>query len=167
MQVTGLSPASVYYFVVQSRTYPSAFNPNIVDSEMSDEIIGMTTANAAIDLLSPDGGEELEINTVQEIKWTTYGLSGNLKIEYSTDNGVSWKIIALSTPNDGSYLWQIPYDASTQCKIRLGYEGTPFIDTSQDVFSIVIPDMLIVVTSPNGGETLYAGDTVDLQWISL
>ncbi|MCK4761701.1 MAG: fibronectin type III domain-containing protein, partial [Candidatus Aminicenantes bacterium] len=166
MQVTGLSPGTNYYFVVQTRTESSAYNSNVIDSEYSEELSASTTSAAAIHLISPNGGETWEVNSIHDITWTSYGLSGNIKIEYSPDNGNTWETITSSTENDGSYAWSIPYDASNQCKIRLGYGGTSFMDTSDNVFSIVLPIQLIVVTSPNGGETWYAGSTVDITWIS-
>jgi len=44
----------------------------------------------------------------QSITWASEGISGNVLIEYSTDNGTSWTDIIAGTPDVGFSTWPIP-----------------------------------------------------------
>ena len=55
----------------------------------------MSNANAtlgggSITVTSPNGGEIWPIGSVQNISWTSSGLTGNVKIEVSRNGGTSW-----------------------------------------------------------------------------
>jgi len=88
-------------------------------------------------LLSPNGGETWKAGSTQAIQWKTSGKVGNVKISYSMDEGATWKTIALSTRNTGSYSWMVPGTPSKRCLIRIreASDGDPS-DVSDDVFSI-------------------------------
>jgi hypothetical protein len=58
----------------------------------------------AIAITSPNGGEKWDVGSSHLITWTTEGTVGNVKIEYSADNGTSYTEIVASTPNSGGYL---------------------------------------------------------------
>ena len=71
-----------------------------------------------IELTSPNGdpgynhngdGEILHAGYVFEITWDHENYAGAYcKLYYSTDNGSTWILIDGNTPNDGSYLWNVP-----------------------------------------------------------
>ncbi len=90
-----------------------------------------------ITVTSPNGGESWAAGSAHNITWTSSGTVGNVKIEYTTNNGSSWSTVTSSTANDGSYSWTVPNTASTQCKVRVqeASDGQPS-DTSNAVFSI-------------------------------
>jgi len=90
-----------------------------------------------IKVISPNGGESWEQGSSHNIIWTTTGTVGNVKIQYSLDNGSTWTTITSSTTNDGSYSWKVPAVASTQCKIKISEssDGNP-TDSSNAVFTI-------------------------------
>jgi hypothetical protein len=114
---------------------------------------------------SPNGGESWKAGSSQEITWTTSGSVGNIKIEYSADNGSSWNTIKTSTANDGSYNWTVPEVSSSNCLVRVSEtDGSP-TDTSDSVFSIVpIASATITVTSPKGGESWETGSSHSITW---
>jgi hypothetical protein len=61
-----------------------------------------------------------------------------VKIEYSTNNGTSWTVIASSVAaSAGSYTWTVPNTATTQARVRVSdaQNGTP-TDTSNSAFTI-------------------------------
>ena len=96
------------------------------------------------------------------------GTVGNVKIQYSTDNGNSWSTIISSTANDGSYTWTVPNKTSSTCLIKISEasDGSPS-DTSNSTFSIIsIIASSITVTEPNGGETFDAGTSTAVTWTS-
>ncbi|MCP5045949.1 MAG: hypothetical protein GY940_02185 [bacterium] len=126
-------------------------------------------AAASVKVSSPNGGESLTVGAAHTVKWTSTGTVGNVKIEYSTNNGGSWSTVVSSTSNDGSYSWTVPNAVSSQCLVRIkeASDGSPS-DTSNQVFSIVAAPIsdTVTVTSPNGGETLTVGDSHTITWSS-
>jgi uncharacterized delta-60 repeat protein len=85
---------------------------------------------------APDGGEEWEVGTQQSITWDSTGSVGNVKIEYSINNGGSWDQINDDTENDGVYAWTIPDTTSTQCLVRVSSLDDAVTDVSDGVFTI-------------------------------
>ncbi|MFC2146589.1 SBBP repeat-containing protein, partial [Acidobacteriota bacterium] len=165
--VTGLNPGTTYYFVVQARTLPCAFNENTVDSEYSNEVSAATYSS--ITVTSPNGGENLDVGSSHIITWTNQGTEGNVMIEYSTNGGNSWIRITDSAVNDGNYNWYIPANPSDQCLVRVSQkdEDGGLSDVSDAVFSIVSPVTgTLTLRSPNGGETWLAGSTQQIKWNS-
>ncbi len=81
------------------------------------------TAQGSITVTAPNGGEAWEFGTVKSITWDSTAVSGDVKIEYSTDNGNNWITIAESTDNDGIYPWTIPAPLSTQCLLKVTGTG--------------------------------------------
>jgi hypothetical protein len=137
-------------------------------SDVCDSVFSITPPSSpAIFITSPNGGEELTAGSVHEITWTSVGTVGDLKIEYSIDNGTSWTDIIAATENDGGYEWTVPDDPSGNCLIRASeaVDGDP-LDVSDALFSIVSISSTLTVTSPNGGESLTAGSTYDITWTS-
>jgi len=101
----------------------------------------ITINNPTLTLISPNGGESWEVGTSRSIQWVSTGSVGDVKIEYSTDNGSSWSIVSSSASNTGNYSWTVPTVESTNCLVRISEagDGSP-LDTSDAVFTIYIPD---------------------------
>jgi hypothetical protein len=123
---------------------------------------------ARIIVTSPNGGETLAAESSHEITWLTTGTVGDVKIEYSTDNGTTWADVIASTENDGSYSWSVPTAESDQCLVRISEasDGDP-TDTSNSTFSIVSSGSAALnLTFPKGGETLPGGFAQYITWTS-
>jgi hypothetical protein len=91
-----------------------------------------------ITITSPNGGENWQANTTHNITWNSSGTSGNVKIEYSYDNGSNWHPVIASTPDNGngSYSWTVPNTPSQQCLVKItDTDGSPS-DQSDAVFTI-------------------------------
>jgi len=89
-----------------------------------------------ITVTSPNGGETWQVGSTHNINWTSSGTSGNVKIEYSTNNGSSWSTVIATTPDDGSYPWIVPGNPSANCLVRISdTDGSP-IDQSNAMFTI-------------------------------
>ena len=89
-------------------------------------------------VLSPNGGENLVAESDYTITWKT--LEGAkidyVMIEYSCDNGLSWKEADV-WQNIGSYQWKTPAVDSDRCLLRISDLRNPTIaDTSDSVFTI-------------------------------
>jgi hypothetical protein len=114
-------------------------------------------------VITPNGGQNWEGNTVQAITWTSTGSIANVSIDYSTDSGSSWNVVAASTTNSGSYSWTVPNSPSTSCLVRVSDTAGPAADVSDGVFTIAEQRTLAVAT-PNGGQN-WEGNTVQtITW---
>lgn len=100
-------------------------------------LVYTSSETPTITVTSPNGGETWTQGSSRTISWTTTGTVGNVKIEYTSNNGTSWSTIVSSTGNDGSYTWTVPVVSSTQCKVRISEAGDSSpTDTSNAVFTI-------------------------------
>jgi parallel beta-helix repeat protein len=55
----------------------------------------------------PKGGEVWTSGSTHEITWDSNGITGTVKLSYSTNNGATWTKIA-SAPDTGTFLWHLP-----------------------------------------------------------
>ncbi len=117
----------------------------------------VTAQESTITVTSPNGGEQWEVGSAQNIAWTSTE-SENVKIDYSTNNGGNWSEIVASTANDGSHPWTVPNTPSDQCLVRVGF------DTSNEVFTITGPEMDVKgndISIVDGDSTPLSADHTD------
>jgi alpha-tubulin suppressor-like RCC1 family protein len=119
-----------------------------------------------IDLVSPNGGEQLATGNVFSVIWEASSLIENVKIEYSADNGSTWlETNPANTGNSGSYLWTIPQVNSSECLVKISNAADDTVfDVSDSVFTINTPSTNLVLLTPNGGERLESGKTYSVTW---
>jgi hypothetical protein len=111
-------------------------------------------------VISPNGGESWLGASQQTITWSYVNVD-NIKIEYSLNNGLSWKLLVSNYPTSAlSYNWQVPALGSTQAKIRITSSLQFIQDESNAVFTIPEPSINLIY--PNGGETCATGRDGDL-----
>jgi len=116
----------------------------------------------SIAISAPSSGDRWEANTSQKIKWTSEGSINDVKIQYSTNGGTTWKKITNKTSNDGSRRWTIPDEPSLNCKIKItDYTDDSIYDIS-DAFTIFRKS--IEITSPCNGDSLNVGTSFDIKW---
>jgi len=113
----------------------------------------------------PNGGQVFGWGQSINITWdaaTYYG--GTVRIEYSTDNGLTWTVISASTTNDGTQSWIIPSNInSTTCLVKVSdATNLSLNDVSNATFSILAPTLTIV--SPNGGESFLGCNSTSVQY---
>lgn len=110
---------------------------------------GVTAVSPTLTLTAPNGGENWQVGSARTITWTSQGAVGEVKLEYSIDNGGSWSTIVASAANDGSHNWTIPDAVSSACLVRISEaaDGDPF-DASNAIFAMV----------PAGASSNYALD---------
>jgi hypothetical protein len=96
-------------------------------------------------LISPNGGEIVKSGTTSAITWQTNETArpvGDVKLYYSTNGGVTWKLINTLGGNPGSYFWTVPSvsKAMNRCRIKLelkdGAAKTIGTDSSDGYFTI-------------------------------
>ncbi|MFC1658696.1 hypothetical protein ACFL1D_04825 [Candidatus Omnitrophota bacterium] len=117
---------------------------------------------AAFTITAPAKGASWPVGSIQEINWDTRGSVGNVKLEYSSDNGAHWDIIAGPVPNTGVYQWVIPDTISDECLVRISdVNDQEARNTSDGLFNIC---GLLKLTAPNGGEIWQCGLPQDITW---
>jgi hypothetical protein len=90
-----------------------------------------------LELRAPVGGEFWEIASSETIRWESAGIE-RVDIDYSTDNGLLWRTVAVNQPAaQGSYVWLVPVEPTDIARIRLRdtYDSTRE-SISPSVFSI-------------------------------
>ncbi len=120
----------------------------------------------SVNLISPAGGESFTSGSEAEIKWTSSQVS-EVKIEFSSDAGITWEQIISATSSDtASVDWTIPDLSSSSCKVRISDVRYPLVsDTSEGLFSIANTPG-ITLTRPNGGENWLVGSEYFITWNS-
>jgi molybdopterin-binding protein len=122
--------------------------------------------NAAVTIVSPNGGETLTRGTVVPITWSYTGDPGeNVKIELYNGSTLSSTITSSTSLSAGSYNWAIPSTQAFGSNYTIKVTSTTnsaISDTSDGPFTIT--ETSITVTSPNGGETLVRGAVVPITW---
>jgi hypothetical protein len=151
------NPSSQVLIKVEDYNNPCKF-------DISDAVFTISAPVPFITVNSPNGGNIFYVGTAYNITWSSGYLSSNfVTIEYSINNGSTWTTIFASTANDGSESWTTPNTPSSNCLVRISEYGNPAVsDVSNNVFNIVYP--YIVVTSPNGGESLNGCSSHTITW---
>jgi len=76
-----------------------------------------------LDVEEPDGGEFYFVNTPMNIVWNNGGRlrANGLRIEISRDGGATYDSppIAVSTPDDGDFTWNVTGPFSLTCRVRV------------------------------------------------
>src|SRR2546426_111835 len=135
------------------------------DSTVNDVSDANFKIMAAFAVTSPNGGEIWTVGATQAITWTTSGTVANVKLEYSTDGGVSYPfVVAASAANTGSFSWTIPDSISNTVRVRVSdVTDASTNDISDANFKI---RGNLTVSAPNGGEVWVIGSAHTITWTS-
>ncbi len=118
-----------------------------------------TGASSPVTVTSPNGGENWQVGSAQNITWTSSNVT-NVKIEYTTDNGSSWNTIVGSTPaSAGSYGWTVPNTPSSQCLVRISDASNAAVSDGSDNTFVIF----VYVTSIQLSYTIVFGGTNDIS----
>ncbi len=119
----------------------------------------------SIKVLSPNGGEEWEAGTKQNITWSSTAIN-KVKIELTTDKGSNWSTLVDSV-GGGAFEWNIDNTLnSTQCQIRCSDAHDSKISDASDATFTIAPIKSITVTAPVGPHTFMDSDPITIQWQS-
>jgi DUF971 family protein/lipoprotein signal peptidase len=136
-------------------------------NDISDNPFTITNQiTQTLEITAPNGGERWQAGTNQSITWTSSGVP-KVKIDFTTNNGLTWNNIVQDLSNTGAYEWNVPNSLSTQCLVKISdaLDGEP-IDQSNSAFRIV-PKPELEIISPNGGEVWIAGIVDTIKWKSV
>ncbi len=131
---------------------------NTCKFDVSDANFTVTPAQPI--LLNPNGGEIWYSGTSQEIQWNAATFYSNVRLDYSTDNGVTWTLITSNANNYGYYYWTVPNLSSENCLIKASNTSNIGVnDVSNSVFTIK-PAVTILTPNGDNGNTIWGGCTV-------
>ena len=97
---------------------------------------GKFTIAQSITVTSPSGPVSWAVGSPQTITWTSVGVSGNVNIDLSRDDGRTWTPIASNTANDGTEDWTVTGPATNNAKIRVTSVDTPSVSGTSGKFTI-------------------------------
>ncbi|MBT7065136.1 MAG: hypothetical protein HN919_02450 [Verrucomicrobia bacterium] len=153
-----------------------AFLHSLGDAQIELDEVNLEASLGQIVVTVPNGEEVGDkawvVGTTNTIRWVKGGVvTGDLTIQFSDDDGATWKLVDANVPNtglQGSYAWLVPGNAGADerdtCLIRISANNDVTVyDQSDDVFEIVYRYRLM---APNGGETWYIGETNRVLWHS-
>lgn len=136
----------------------SISQPAIVDSSNANFTIVMPS----VSLITPNGGENWTVGSVQTIRWTKTSTIGNCLVRIKRDypNG-SWEYI--TTTADTFYNWTVSAPTETDCRIYVYQETDVNIsDTSAADFTISGP--YLTLDHPNESVSMTPGSTYTIDW---
>ena len=158
--------------------YYSLDNAGNSETAVTSAAIKVDTTNPALTLGSMFTDQTLTGGNTYPINWTASDLGSNfsgtpIKLEYSTDGGMNFELIAAATENDGSYKWTVPKEInSSSAMIQItatDLAGNNNINLS-DIFTIAYSETndetppAVTLNSPNGGEIIQGGSTYVITW---
>jgi hypothetical protein len=129
-------------------------------------------------LLTPNGAEDWNYDTSQNITWTSgditdnYLLASPISLHYRI-NGSSWIQIAINEANDGTYSWAIPDTVNSNLvEVQITATdtyGNKSTDISAADFTIDSPPSMQIdtLTSPNGLESWTKQTAHNITWVDV
>jgi len=90
-------------------------------SKIDSQNIVIDGTDPVVDVTYPDGGEDIKGGSTCTITWdTTETNKDSVDLEYTTDNGANWNVIATDQTDDGSYDWTpVPSVDTDLAKVRV------------------------------------------------
>jgi len=114
-------------------------------------------------LLSPNNNSSIFASSILPINFDAKS-TGNLKLEFTTDNGVNWVTIANNiNPLLNQINWNVPSQPNQNVKLKISTITNPIFSDSV-IVNIVVPSITLI--KPNGGEFYQVGRKKNIEWNS-
>jgi photosystem II stability/assembly factor-like uncharacterized protein len=138
---------------------------NTAVNDISNNVFETFTPTSYIDLIYPNGGEEIAAGLNTAITWNSQGIN-NIVIEYTINNGASWQIIASGVQSALElYTWNVPNIYTNNLKIRIRDVNNATMN-DQSAVSCSIIEPLISFTNFPSGATFDLFTYFTLYWSS-
>ncbi|MHC5185271.1 MAG: hypothetical protein ACYSPI_13520 [Planctomycetota bacterium] len=97
-------------------------------------LIASPAFSASITVLSPNGSEQIAAGSAYTIEWDSTDLESDIRIEYSVDDGVSWKsVVDENLVDTGSYVWDpVPEEYTQDGRVQIYAVNIPAVTDSSD-----------------------------------
>lgn len=134
------------------------------DPDVNDQTIAaFEIIEPSIIISNPRAEERVQQKTKLRIEWQS-ALLETVRIEYSTDGGVTWIEIDVVPATSGQYTWDVPEVETEEAHIRVLDVNNAEIVSESERFAIGAP--FIAVTFPRTGWTLWRNGKYWIQWQS-
>ena len=136
---------------------------NVSDNKISDFSNTFRIYKPKITVTNPNNGNRLDAGKAYPINWSD-NISENVRIDLYKGSSLA-QTISASTPSSGWYFWQIPANLAGGSDYRIkisSINDSNISDLTDNDFTIYQPE--IMVTNPNGGNTLESGKSVTINW---
>lgn len=101
-------------------TYQVKVDGHLVPSGAQQYVLVYTFLRNEIKLTFPSQGETLLPGETVSVRWDAQGGTGNFALEYSSNGGNSWQLIANGIPSTQRHFdWNVPNIASGQVRLRI------------------------------------------------
>lgn len=119
-------------------------------------------------VVKPMAGDTLRGGMLNyQITWKGAGITRTKVLEYSLDNGLTWKLIDTLKSDAMSYSWNVPDTSSKNALVRVTDQNNLRGVSGVFVISARAPGNSITVIRPTQGETIVAGtQNYQITWIS-
>ncbi len=118
------------------------------------------------DWVVPAAGDTLQLGGFVTLNWTPTGVGGTVQLELSQDGGNTWTVIHSFVPDTGGFTWTVSGTPTDQAMFRVVHTGYPLAQA--EVGPVVIrSNAALTLLNPNGGDTLFVGDTLTVQWSAV
>ncbi|WP_291286977.1 S8 family serine peptidase [Flavobacterium sp.] len=108
-------------------------------------------------LTYPIGGEKINTDTTEYIRWDYEGEPKTFTLEYSVDGGINYQVIAKDIPSAArNFAWKVPAGIVANAKVRV-IAGSK-VDTSREVFTIITEPKNLVIAPSACGTSSYKMD---------
>ncbi len=156
-EINLLTPSNFSSDSLKIRLSASNSNYSIVD--YSDNYFRCMMLN----LLTPVVGSSWRALTERNITWEASSNNNTVRLEFSSDSGVSWSnIVTNILASQKSYSWLVPNNVSATCLVRIVNEEYTNVKDSSGIFTIFIPELTL--NSPNGNEYYQVNKTYKIKW---
>jgi hypothetical protein len=143
----------------------SVSNPGIYN-DYSDNFFTIELdpeADPVIKIISPVGGESLIIGDIASISWMD-NIDSKVKIELLQED-IYKTTLTDSTESDGTYEWPVTADLyGNGYKIKISSIEEPSLSDSSGSSFKIIPEGIITIISPNGGESYSYNGEIGINW---
>jgi predicted nucleic acid-binding Zn ribbon protein len=150
------------------------YNPPNVGLDASDAAFTVAVPAApSVTVTKPTAGEAVTAQAQYTVQYTaTQGsfpfAASPITLDYSTDGGTAWTVIASAQSNTGSHAWNAPNAVASNVILRVcanDDRSPPTTGCSQVTFNLVAATPpSTTVQAPNGGETWGMNGTYQIKW---
>lgn len=143
-----------------------AFAADTLLAEDMSDLLFRIVQDTTVEVTTPNGGEELFWAETHTIRWNAPAYTDTISISYSIDSMATWVDISTGEINDGRYTWTVPNVLSDSALVKvIAFDAdTVIAEDTSDGFFRMLPDTVVTVTNPNGGEVLYWADSYGIRW---
>jgi hypothetical protein len=124
----------------------------------------------SVAVLQPNGGEVWIQGQTKQIRWRYTGEVGNVRTEYSTNNGTTWTVLNTSVPAINGFVnWTIPATPTTQALVRVSWVDSlaTVRDQSDAPFTIAAPTPLIGIATDSLRAVVAYGNNTGFDTLSI